>query len=493
VNPTQPHILLITTDQQRHDTIGPRKPPYMRTPHLDRLCDQGVRFSSAYSECPLCVPARRTIMTGRSIFAMAGDGFTSYPPIADASQTLPACLGRAGYQTILVGKMHVGEPRVRYGFDQLYLNDAYYRQMQRSGNPLQPMLHGMNQNEHTPAMSTVPEAMTLTSWITERCVDIIQHERDPSAPLFLWASYGKPHPPLDPPEPYYSMYRNCNIEPPVRGDWSDDERMPEAMRRVRDVFWGDRYTPEILREIRAAYYGLITQIDYNIGRIIAALRDQCLWDDTLVIFTSDHGEFLGDHNMFGKCFWHEASAHVPFVMKLPESWRGTLAGTTCEHPVGLADVMPTLVRAGGGAVPDGCDGMDLLALLRGEIEKPRPYVEGAERQSVQWFKAESPIDYVAITDGNWKYIYYPGGGIEHLFDLKSDPHELCNLAADPAFDNQRRLWRQRLIERHANRTWGLVEQGELVRFEESPIPLAERRLRSWDGAHGEKSSGCVKH
>ncbi len=292
----------------------------MRTPHFDRLCEEGVLFRSGYSASPLCGPARIEMLTGKHTTMSRQGNLAQQPTIAAADKTLPMYLRELGYHTSFIGKKHLGQDRVRYGFDEVLQPDAYYRWLERSGSLLQPMRHGVGQNELYPTLSTVPESMTLTSWIAEQCVEFLRYRRDPSQPFFLWCSFSKPHPPLDPPEPYYSMYRNCDIPAPVYGDWCDDARCPTAMTRWRQMQGYDQLTPEVLHEARAAYYGLITQIDYNMGRILSFLTDSGMLQDTLILYTSDHGEFLGDHHMGAKSFFHEPSAHVPFLLCPPRSW-----------------------------------------------------------------------------------------------------------------------------------------------------------------------------
>ncbi len=191
----QPNILLITTDQQRFDTCGPRAPAWMRTPHFDHLCREGVRFDAAYADCPLCVPARASIMTGKTVYAhgMTGNGDTS--KYFGEANTLPTVLRELGYQTAAIGKMHFGPQRCRHGWEEMILPADYYRQMARSGLPFQPMRHGLGQTELYPTLATVPEILTLTSWIAEQCVDYILERRDPTRPFLLWCSFSKPHPP----------------------------------------------------------------------------------------------------------------------------------------------------------------------------------------------------------------------------------------------------------------------------------------------------------
>jgi len=481
----QPNIILITTDQQRFDTTGPDGPAFMRTPHLDDLRRQGIHFSKAYSDCPLCVPARVTIMTGRHAFShgMMTNGPTS--KVIGREGTLPALLRELGYQTAAIGKMHFGPERARHGFDEMILPADYYNQMTRSGNPLMPMRHGLGQNELYPTMATVPESMTLTNWIAEQCVQYIRERRDPTAPFFLWCSFTKPHPPLDPPEPYYSMYRNCDIPEPVFGDWSESDRCPEAFVRHRQAWSQDLVPAEVISEARAAYYGLITQIDYNMGRIFAALQDLDQFKETMFIYTSDHGEYLGDHHTGAKTFFHEPSAHVPFVMRLPQSWSDRCCGMVNDSLVCLADVLPTVLTAAGGTPPDGLDGQDLVALARGQAQ-PRDYIEAMT-------PVERPNAYAGITDGRWKYIYYPEGPSEQLFDLEEDPSELHDLAGEDAHKDKLAEMRAELIRRHEARGSGLVDNGRLVSRPSEGDGECDRRNNSWPGYHTEHYGVDVRH
>ncbi len=473
-----PNILLITSDQQRFDTAGDASPPFMRTPHFNLLCNEGVNFTSAYSDCPICVPARVSLMTGKYVTThkMTKNGPTS--KIMGRMNTLPTYMRDRGYQTAAIGKMHFKPPRTRHGFDEMILPNDYYYEMTRSGEKLQPMRHGIGQNELYPCQATVPESMTLTSWITEECVKYILERRDPTLPFFLWCSFSKPHPPLDPPEPYYSMYRNCDIPEPFISNWSEGNDCPEPFKRFKESRSVDLIPKEILLQARAAYYGLITQIDYNIGRIFSALQDAGMFDDTFIIYTSDHGEFLGDHNAGSKVFFYESSSHVPFVMRMPKSWGNRKHGTEVSSVVTHADILPTLLAATGTSeFPDDIDGQDLIALSRGQLEAPRIFLEG--------MTDDPRREYYALTDGKWKYIWYSEGGVEQLFDLVNDPKELNNLSHIKEYASKKAELKKELISRHENRSSNAVCDGKLV---EKPIgcdSVRDRRNSDWPGFHTE--------
>lgn len=482
----RPNLLLITTDQQRRDTLGPRAPSFLRTPHLDQLAHEGIRFDAAYASSPVCVPSRISLLTGQSALrhGMTHNGATCdvLPP---GAPTLPARLGALGYATAGIGKMHFTPPRAHHGFEELILPDDYYREVGRSGGT--PMRHGLGQNELYPGMATVPEAATLTSWLSERAVEHIRHRRDPTRPMFLWLSYSKPHPPLDPPEPYWSMYRDAPIPAPVIGDWAGDGA-PAAFRRQRHRGSFDLMDPATVRAARAAYYGLVTQIDYTLGRVLAALQDVGELARTTIVFTSDHGEFLGDHGTGNKVFFHEASAGVPMIVRPAAGRSPVVPGSVVRTPVTLADVLPTLVAAAGGSAPDDVDGTDLVALAAAG-DRPRIVVGVASGDT----GPPGLPYYLAMTDGRHKYLWYPEGPVEQLFDLASDPDERHDLA--PSADAADLAgWRERLItavadgggERH-------LDGAGLPAVPPQADTVAEQRATAWPGYHTEAFHLDVRH
>ncbi|WP_349426062.1 sulfatase-like hydrolase/transferase [Microbacterium sp. LWS13-1.2] len=495
--PSRPNLILITTDQQRSDTIGERSPSFLRTPHLDHLAREGMRFTRAYADNPVCVPARVSIMTGKTVLrhGMAGNAGTS--TVMGRLGTLPALLRAQGYQTAAIGKMHFTPERARHGFDEMVLPADYYREMAESGSRIQPMRHGLGQNELYPGMATVPESMTLTSWIAERAVDYIWHRRDPTVPFFLWVSFSKPHPPLDPPEPYYSMYRDSPIPEAIRGDWAEEGTAPEAFSRFRQRWSADLIPPETIRAARAAYYGLVTQIDYNIGRVLAALHDLpagetremessrvegSLLDESLLLFTSDHGEYLGDHGSGGKFMFHEPSSHIPFIIRPPKG-RGFDPGQIRDDLVCQADILPTLLGAAGAVAPDDCDGRDLLA------DTERLELVGAS----SGFEPSASIQYLALVTGQWKYIWYPEGAQQQLFDLAADPDELMDLALGEEHADRISDLRSRLLARVRSEAAHLIEDDDLPVRQLQGDTTNERRARGYPAFHHEHFDVDVRH
>jgi arylsulfatase A-like enzyme len=259
------------------------------------------------------------------------------------------------------------------------------------------------------------------------------------------------------------------------------------MRRSRIQQHYDRYHDAARHNARAAYYGLVTQVDHQIGRLLAAITEGGLWDDTLILFTADHGEMLWDHDMCQKGWFFEGSARLPFLLIPPGNLRMGLHGSTHAGLTCLADILPTCVAAAGGEPPAGIDGRDLLAILRGEA-RPRTYLEATAHNA-----PKEPNWYYAITDGRWKYTWFPEGGIEQLFDLGSDPREERNLAGKPAGTSARERLRGEMVGRLARRKCPDVVDG--VPIDRPVLPFDERDLRTryWAGYRTEWSSHDTQH
>ena len=439
-----PNILLITTDQQRGDclSLDPHAPPALQTPNLDWLARRGAHFHHAYAECPSCIPARRSIMTGTAPAANGGVGFQGAE--WNPAHTLAGELGKAGYQTEMIGKLHLSPMRRRYGFDHIQLADATrggdneyveWLQTRHARHDVDPgMAHGVSANGWVGRPHHLPEDQMHTFWCIDRAMDFIR-KRDPTVPFFLNISFIDPHPPLTPPAHYYQRYIERELPEPAVGDWARDFDGPQ--HGLNPDAGHIHLPPHDQRCARAAYYGMVNFVDDQVGRLIQHARN--LMQEALILFTSDHGEMLCDHNMFRKTWPYEASARVPFLISPPKSW-GLAGEVACTTPVGLQDVMPTLLDAAGVDIPDACTGHSLLPIVRGETDGVRDLLHGEHAGCYAYDDGNH-----FITDGNQKYIWYSQTGREHLFNLDEDPHECRDLALQPDAETRLTPWRRCLI------------------------------------------------
>ena len=442
----RPNILIISTDQQRWDTCGPEKEPVLRTPHLDYLAADGLNFKRAYADCPVCVPTRAALMTGKTCFHHGMGANDRTYQYFDEENTLPTVLRNAGYQTAAIGKAHFDPQYKTHGFENFQPLGDYYRWIaQHYGPEYQPRRHGLGENEPYPIKATVPENLTLTSWITEQAAEWIQHRRDPSKPWLLWVSYSKPHPPLDPPEPYYSMYMHSDVPKPVMGAWPIKDDAPNAVKQKQYGHGVSNMHPEHIHAMRAAYYGCITQIDHGIGRILSAIHDTgthenfTLNDNTMVVFHSDHGDMMGDHGMLAKGEMYEGSARIPFIVRTPKTWNNRHRGEIIDSIATVADILPTVAAAAGADIPEDCDGQNLLAVA------DDPNIGRKQLLCGQGFsKKHQRINWCGITDGEWKYVWYYDQGKQHLFNTALHRHDEVDYIDNPDYQDQVQSMKQDL-------------------------------------------------
>jgi arylsulfatase len=484
-NTKLPNIVLITVDQWRGDCIGTLRGRHpVMTPHINQLAAEGILFTKAFADCPICMPQRVTTLTGQvaSRFGMPRNFSTPSPVEMDVS--LPRILSnKLGYQTKAIGKMHFEPERARYGFEHItlhpndyvmWLEDTEYAGMYRG--------HGLGGNEVYPAVSAVPERFTHTNWVIDKSVRFL-NERDPNSPFFLWIVFEAPHSPFDPPQPYDRMYDNFTIPEPIIGEWVDTEEEPLMFKEKRISHKFDDLNHEMIREARRRYYGQISHIDYQLGRFFGELINKKLYDDTIIIFTSDHGEHLGDHKLFGKNTFMTGSADVPLIMKVPSSIVGYETGQKVDTPVLTADIYPTILELTGLIPLKETDGISLMKIAK---ENTTNRVVCGE------FGCEG-YDTAFATDDRFKYIYYAQGGIEHLFDNLNDSQNIKNLSGDLEYEDVRKRLRNELISYLEKFNRPLVVEGDLIviKSELNEIGARSKNPFAWRGPmrYGQGYSG----
>lgn len=465
----RPNILFLMTDEQRGDALGGLPGSLVDTPYLEELRCAGIYYPHAYSACPVCVPARRTLMSGKTPYHH-GVMMNYYTPLEE--QTLPELLKAAGYQTHLCGKLHLTPERKLYGFcsadwsDGPYSSEAendYERYLKEHGLFREAGLgHGLHFNAKLGRPWHLEERYHFTNWCTERALDFLDR-RDPTVPFFLNVSYHQPHGPCTPPEYYFNKYRNRQLPELPYGDWEDS--MPNSQKGKPVNAWRVDPKDPALEEYRAGYYGCIEHIDHQIGRLLYKLPP-----NTIVIYTSDHGEMLGDHGWIRKRSAYEGSARVPLFFAVPRdiaNEHGVQTGIEVPEAVELMDIMPTILDLCGVEIPEELDGLSLLPTMRRE-PLGREFIHG---ECARLETIDSGMQY--LTDGKTKYIWYPALGMEQVFDLEHDPQELHNLAAEDGSQELVALWRGRLMERLEGREEGFVVDGKLAKLNGPTVLCAD--------------------
>lgn len=449
-HPQRPNIVLILTDQMRGDCLSVSGHPVVETPALDILARRGIYFTASYSSCPSCIAARASIFTGLRPTTHGRLGYRDQVPWRYET-TLPGELSAAGYQTHVIGKTHFYPQRAHLGFhsvesyegwqkfDRDYVNDYHEWLRERTNGRLEEADHGVDGNSWYARPSHLPEELHCNTWVVTRAVEFLRR-RDPTRPFFLNLSFHRPHPPVDPPAVFWDLYADRELPPVPVGSWAAQNDVP-----VNDLnAWRGRLPERMLARLRRGYYAQIAHIDNQIGRLLIALRRHRA-GPTWIVFTSDHGEMLGDHHLFRKTFAYEGSARTPLVICPPEGCGRRM----CGAPVGQEDLMPTLLEAAGAEVPPGVEGRSLLPLLEQSPEEAgwRSYVHGEHSAC---YAPDHGMQY--LTDGRVKYVWHTQSGCEQLFDLESDPEERTDLAADPEYGDLLALWRRGMVDELAPRT-----------------------------------------
>lgn len=461
------NVLLIMTDQQRFDTLGCYGNQVIETANLDWIASQGTVFRNAYTPSPSCIPARACLLTGMDPWntGILGMGRGQGKMGAGFEHTMPGEFAKAGYHTQGIGKMHFYPQRSLNGFHHTVLDESGreedpgfvsdYKQWfnQHKDGDYGITDHGVGWNSWMARPYHAPEHLHPTNWTVNESIRFLK-ERDPSKPFFLKTSFARPHSPFDAPQFYFDLYSNKDLPAPFIGDWAHMHDVPEDA--ADPEAWRGKRKDEEIHRARAGYYGSIHHIDHQIGRLIRFMKKQRLLQNTIIVFTSDHGDMMGDHYMWRKTYAYEGSAHVPLIVKLPPSMK-IQQQRFVDAPVLLQDIMPTLLDAAGLDIPETVDGKSMLGVLQGEDTSARKYVHGEHSTC---YSEEQEMQF--LTDGKYKYVWLPRIGMEQLFNLKQDPGECRDLSQDPAYGNTLRLWRNRLIEILEPRNLGLTDGDQLV-------------------------------
>ena len=419
----KPNILLITADQQRYDTIGALGFPFAKTPELDALAGDGMVFTRCYSPIPACVPARASILTGcySSVHGFDCNYFDNERQIPYDVPPFPELLANAGYDTIAIGKMHFSPARRHNGFNRMLLmeeiprfreDDEYAMFLKENGYGNVGSLHGVRHLLYMrPQQSIVPERLHGSRWVADETIRAISDNRG-ERPFMLWASFIEPHPPFDVPHEWAHLYDDEDLPAPIMS------RTPVSRTAVENAAIADDLDAESLARMKKLYYSAVSYVDHQVGRIISRLKELGLYDDTLIVYTSDHGEMLGDCGTYQKFMPYEGSSHIPMIVKPAKGMDIRRDG---DALMTLNDLYPTFLDAASCPVPQGTrvDGSSLLSGKKGNDPVFIEYDKGNRR-------------WVSIVTERYKYSYYYAEGYEELFDLSSDPAEQENLLCSRA-------------------------------------------------------------
>jgi choline-sulfatase len=421
---TQPNILLLMADQLAAAHLPAYGNAVVHAPRLSALASEGVVFESAYCASPLCAPSRFALLAGRRPSEIAA--YDNAAELPAGTPTIAHVLRAAGYDTALAGKMHFVGPDQLHGFEERLTTDVYPSGFDWTPDWRLAAGERLEWFHNTTSLlsSRVAEAAMQTDYDDEVCFRAVQRIRDLSlrqgeAPFFLTVSFTNPHDPWEIRQRYWDLYDENAIDPPVVAPLPRGEADPHSLR-LRDMIGLDRrpLAEAEVRRARHGYYAAISYLDERVGEVLDALGATGLDRDTIVVFTADHGELLGERGLWYKMSFLEGSARVPLVV------RGHgLPARRIEGPVSQLDLAPTLAElAGAPAGEAGFEGRSLLGALRGGPSPGEAFGE---------YLAEGvSAPAVMIRRGRHKYIRCPGDP-DLLYDLDADPLELHNLAGEP--------------------------------------------------------------
>lgn len=471
--PKQPNILLITSDQQHYDTLGVTN-PHIRTPALDRLASEGVRFERAYCSNPVCSPSRASIITG--LYPAWHHCWTIGVKLPEDVPTVSEIFTREGYATAMVGKAHLQPTRSEpgsesietpeklrdldfwrkfdgpfYGFERLemtrghadeYMVGAHYAiWMEKKGftNWRDYFRKWPREEDDKPRRHKwdIPEEFHYTTWTAERTVANFELAAEQKKPFFIWSSFADPHPPYLVPEPWDEMYDPVEVPYPKHTPGEFDDMPPHfALTQQEDPdfsayhetfgahgFHSHLVDEELMRKNIAVYYGMVSLMDKHIGRMLDALDRLGLADETLVLFTTDHGHFLGQHGLVAKpAFHYEDMLKLPMLVR----WPGEVpAGKTSSALQSQVDFAPTFLEAAGLEIPGLMQGVSQLAVWRGHAERARSDLIVENRHE------PTKVHLRTYVDERYKVTVYRDRPYGEIFDLEEDPGELVNLWDKP--------------------------------------------------------------
>lgn len=484
------NVLLIVVDQWRGELLPKLGAVALRTPNLDRLCAEGVTFRNHFTQAVPCGPGRASLLTGQ--YLMNHRAVQNTIPLDARFTNLAHELRKGGYDAALVGyTTTTPDPRTTSPDDPRFLvlgdimdgfrpvgafepyRDAYFGWVASQGYTLPenrdeiwlPEGAAAGENGATPRPSRIPKELSDTTWFTERALTYLRGRA--GKPWFLHLGYYRPHPPFVAPAPYHAMYDPADMPAPVRAasPAAEGKQHPLLRHYVENIkqlsFFqdgrglGSEMSEAQVRQMRATYYGLMSEIDDQLGRVFDFLKETGQWEDTLIVFTCDHGEQLGDHHLLGKIGYCDESYRIPMVIRDPAAEANGSRGDIVErHFTETIDTMPTILEWLGLRVPRQCDGNSLLPFCHGA--PPADWRSEAHYEfdfrDLHYSQPESalgvPMDrcsLAVVQDHDYKYVHF--AALPPLFfDLRADPGQFVNRAEDPAYAAKVRHYAQKMLD-----------------------------------------------
>lgn len=482
------NVLFILADQFRADCLGHNGNDVIRTPNLDRLARAGVSFTHAFNQAAPCGPSRMCIYTSR--YMCSTRAINNFTPLRDAHESLPQHLRDAGLSPGLIGyNDYTPDPdilppdderrsKLTYdnclpGFERVYYHEydseQYFDWLRQQGYPESLCNHaaihapnvpadgpGEHLPQHFPAHYKAEHSEC--AYVTDQAIDYVQTRSGADDGWVLSLNFIKPHPPNICCEPYDSMYAPQDMPPPARSPSELKPEHPFLRGLSPDQLQDDLH----LREYRACYYGMISEVDDNLGRLFDALEEAGAWDDTLIIFSADHAEHLGDHYLTGKGMFYDGGMRIPYIIRDPSQAADVTRGQIRSEFIEAIDSAPTIMEWLGQDIPARFQGCSVLPLVRGDdryVARAEVHYEFDYRQGALARGAQDSSEHIlwVLRDKDYKLVQFADPDMPPmLFDLQQDPHELSDVAGQPAYQaalldlSQRMLrWRMRNEDQRA--------------------------------------------
>ncbi len=462
--PARPNVLWLMVDEMRADAMGCAGHPMVKTPHLDKLAREGARFANAYTVSSVCTPSRASLFTGR--YAHVHGAYENNVGANPGEIFLPSILKHYGYTTGIAGKLHFTPEQYSYGFDRFWSYkdegptpaEGYeaYLERKHGSEDKWPIVPGTcpfpkDVLGKDLGIFRYPEADFETNWLADRAVEFMTAQRGKAQPWFMFTSFTKPHSPSVEPERYYKMYDPAAV--PV---FKLPPNATEVRNSSKDRQWKRLHIDnvEIQRAMTAEYFGAITHVDDQVGRILGELDRLGMADNTLVIFTADHGNMLGQHGYWFKGVMYDGASRVPLILRPPRAQRGK-AGHVENQVTESVDVFTTVLESAGISIPAGVQGTSLSGLMHGRergwknrVHSQTPHRNNAMVRAGRWKLIDNSLDLT---------------GPAELYDMETDPAEERNLIAEAKH--------QKLIAdlKESLKKWR-AEKPPPIRIEGMPMP-----------------------